>query len=140
MGHNTFPDGSDKRICLQCRRCRRHEFNPWARKIPKGGNSNALQYSCLENPMDSGAWQVIVHGVARIGHNLMTKPRPPPIFLPGKSMDRGAWWATVYEVTKSEIQLSHQAQNTHNKLGSLFLTKTHCTSIQSFALHRLIGE
>ena len=26
-------------------------------------------------------------------------------------MDRGAWWATVYEVTKSEIQLSHQAQN-----------------------------
>ena len=50
--------------------------------------------------MDSGAWQVIVHGVARIGHNLMTKPRPPPIFLPGKSMDRGAWWATVYGVVK----------------------------------------
>ena len=28
------------------------------------GNSNPLQYSCLENPMDTGAWQAIVHGVA----------------------------------------------------------------------------
>ena len=29
------------------------------------GNGNPLQYSCLENPMDSGAWQSIVHGVAK---------------------------------------------------------------------------
>ena len=29
------------------------------------GNGNPLQYSCLENPMDSGAWQAIVHGVAK---------------------------------------------------------------------------
>ena len=28
------------------------------------GNGNPLQYSCLENPMDRGAWQAIVHGVA----------------------------------------------------------------------------
>ena len=28
-----------------------------------GGNGNPLQYSCLENPMDRGAWQAIVHGV-----------------------------------------------------------------------------
>ena len=28
------------------------------------GNGNPLQYSCLENPMDGGAWQAIVHGVA----------------------------------------------------------------------------
>ena len=27
------------------------------------GNSNPLQYSCLENPMDKGAWRAIVHGV-----------------------------------------------------------------------------
>ena len=27
------------------------------------GNSNPLQYSCLENPMDRGAWQAMVHGV-----------------------------------------------------------------------------
>ena len=30
-----------------------------------GGHSNALQYSCLENPMDRGAWQPTVHGVAK---------------------------------------------------------------------------
>ena len=29
------------------------------------GNGNPLQYSCLENPMDRGAWQTIAHGVAK---------------------------------------------------------------------------
>ena len=42
------------------------------------GNGNPLQYSCLENPMDRGAWQATVHGVARVGHDLVTKPPPPP--------------------------------------------------------------
>ena len=37
----------------------------------------ALQCSCLENPMDSGAWRATVHGVARIGHDLATKLPPP---------------------------------------------------------------
>ena len=32
-------------------------------KSPGGGNGNPLQYSCLENPMDRGAWQATVHGV-----------------------------------------------------------------------------
>ena len=36
------------------------------------GNGNPLQYSCLENPMDRGARQATVHGVARVGHNLAT--------------------------------------------------------------------
>ena len=29
------------------------------------GNGNPLQYSCLENPMDRGVWQAIVHGVTK---------------------------------------------------------------------------
>ena len=33
-------------------------------KIPGGGNGNPLQYSCLRNLMDRGAWQATVHGVA----------------------------------------------------------------------------
>ena len=37
-------------------------------------NGNPLQYSCLENPMDRGAWQVTVHGITKVGHDLMTKP------------------------------------------------------------------
>ena len=32
---------------------------------PRGGNGNSLQYSCLENPMDRGAWWATVHGVAK---------------------------------------------------------------------------
>ena len=42
------------------------------------GNCTSLQYSCLENPMDRGAWRAIVHGVARVGYDLTTKPPPPP--------------------------------------------------------------
>ena len=35
-------------------------------EIPPGeGNGNPLQYFCLENPLDKGAWQVTVHGVAK---------------------------------------------------------------------------
>ena len=47
---------------------------PGLGRSPGEGNGNPLQYSCLENPMDKGAWQVTVHGVARVGHNLMAKP------------------------------------------------------------------
>ena len=38
---------------------------PGSGRFPGGGNSNPLQYSCLENPMDRGAWQVIVYGVSK---------------------------------------------------------------------------
>ena len=34
-------------------------------KSPGEGNGSALQYSCLENPMDRGAWQAPVHRVAK---------------------------------------------------------------------------
>ena len=36
--------------------------------------ARVLQYSCLENPMDRGAWQAIVHWVAKVRHDLATKP------------------------------------------------------------------
>ena len=38
--------------------------------IPGEGIGNSLQYSCLENPMDKGAWQAIVHRLARVEHDL----------------------------------------------------------------------
>ena len=40
-----------------------------------GGNGNPLQSSCLENPMDRGAWQATVHGVRRVEYDLATKER-----------------------------------------------------------------
>ena len=61
-----FPGGANgKEPAYQCRRCKRHRFSPWVGKIPRGGNGNPLQYSCLENPMDRGAWRAIVHGVEK---------------------------------------------------------------------------
>ena len=38
---------------------------PGSGRSPGEGNGNPLQYSCLENPMDGGAWLVTVHGVAK---------------------------------------------------------------------------
>ena len=38
---------------------------PGLGRSPGEGNGNPLQYSCLENPMDRGTWQVKVHGVAK---------------------------------------------------------------------------
>ena len=49
---------------------------PGSVKFLGGGNDNPLQYSCLINPMDRGAWQPTVHGVTRVIHNLATKPPP----------------------------------------------------------------
>ena len=44
--------------------CRRHSV-PGLGRSPGEGNDNPLQYSCLENPMDRGAWQATVHGVEK---------------------------------------------------------------------------
>ena len=59
------------------------------------GNGTPLQYSCLENPMDGGAWWAAVHGVAkswtRLSDFIFTfthwrrKWQPTPVFLPGES-------------------------------------------------------
>ena len=51
-----------KRTCLQCRR---PGFDPWVEKIPGKGTGNPLGYSCLENPMDWGAWWATVHGLSK---------------------------------------------------------------------------
>ena len=52
---------------------RRLGFIPWVRKIPGGGHGNPPQYSCLENPMDRGAWRAIAHGVAKSQTRRITK-------------------------------------------------------------------
>ena len=90
---------------------------PGSGRSPREGNGYSLQYSCLENPMDTvhrvaksrtrlsdftftftvnplqyglknpmyrGAWQATAHGVARVGHDLATKPPPPPSRWPLK--------------------------------------------------------
>ena len=77
------------------------------------GNGTPLQYSCLENLMDGGAWWAAVHGVTKSQTRLSDftftstfmhwrrKWQPTPVFLPGESQGWGAWWAAVYRVTQS---------------------------------------
>ena len=61
-----FPGGANgKESTHQCSSNKRHSFNPWVRKSAGVGNGSSLQYSCLENSMDRGAWQAIVHGAAK---------------------------------------------------------------------------
>ena len=43
-----------KKPACQCRRC---GFDSWVKKSPGGGHGNPFQYSCLQNPMDRGAWR-----------------------------------------------------------------------------------
>ena len=45
---------------------------PGSGRYPGGGNGSPLQYSCLGNPMNRGAWQAIVHGVAKSPTGLST--------------------------------------------------------------------
>ena len=59
------------------------------------GNGTPLQYSCLENPMDGGAWWAAVHGVAKSRHDCATSLSRigegngnPLVFLPGESQGR----------------------------------------------------
>ena len=43
---------------------------PGSGRSPGEGNGNSLQYPCLENPMDRGAWWATVQGIARVRHDL----------------------------------------------------------------------
>ena len=80
------------------------------------GNGTPLQYSCLENPTEEpGRLQSM--GSLRVGHDLATslslftfmhwrrKWQPTPVFLPGESLGRGAWWAAIYGAAQSRTRL-----------------------------------
>ena len=59
----SFPGGSDSKAST----CNLGDLGsiPESGRSPGEGNGNPLQYSCLENPMDGGAWQSTVHGVSK---------------------------------------------------------------------------
>ena len=81
------------------------------------GNGTPLQYSCLENPMDGGAWWAAVYGVAKSRTRLSDftllftfmhwrrKWQPTPVFLPGESQGWGnlvgcrVWGHTELDMT-----------------------------------------
>ena len=74
------------------------------------GNGTPLQYSCLENPMDEGAWWAAVHGVVKSWTRLSFhfhftlscigegNGSPLQCSCLENPRDGGAWWAAVYGV------------------------------------------
>ena len=63
MGQVGIPGGSDGKESS----CNAGDLGsiPGSGRSPGEGNGNTLQYSCLENPMDRGAWQATVHEIAK---------------------------------------------------------------------------
>ena len=81
-----FPGNtSGKKPTCQCRRHKRHGSLPGSGRSPGGGHGNPLQCSCLESPMD-----------------------------------RGAWWATVDRVPKSQTWLKPLGMHTKNQASKEF--------------------
>jgi len=65
-----FPSGSVvKKLPANKGDARDTDLIPGLGKSPGGGHSNSLQYSCLENPMDRGAWRLQSMGSQRVGHD-----------------------------------------------------------------------
>ena len=60
----SFPDGSDSKEYAY--KARNLGLIPGSERSSGEGNGNILQYSCLENPMDRGAWWASVPGVAEL--------------------------------------------------------------------------
>ena len=89
---------SGKESTCQCRRyrkCRRLRFDPWVGKIPWKRKWHSLQYPCLENPMDRGAWRATVHRVTKSQTGLSTDSY---IDLPRVSSSKAAvaWWKELF--------------------------------------------
>ena len=59
----VFPDGSVVKNLLAMQKKGDAGLIPGSGGSPGGGNGNPLQYPCLKNPIDRGAWQATVYGV-----------------------------------------------------------------------------
>ena len=103
-------------------------------------NGTPLQYSCLANLMDGGAWWAAVHGVARSQTWLSNFPftfhfslscvgegngNPLQCSRLENPRDREAWWAAVYEVAQSRTRLKRL--NSSSSSSSIYISV--CTYI-----------
>ena len=92
------PDNASRHLLAGCKDLELNSGTIHCRATPSGeGKGTPLQYSCLENPMDGGAWKAAVHGVpegrTQLSDFTFTHWRrqwqPTPVFLPGES--QGQW-------------------------------------------------
>ena len=101
---------------------------PNSGRFPGGGHGHPLQYSCLENPVDRGAWLAMVRRVSKSQtqlsdftltfhfHALEKERQPTPVFLPGESrgwrslMGCRLWGRTESDTTEATEQQQQQQQ------------------------------
>ena len=103
------------------------------------GNGTPLQYSCLENPMDGGAWWAAVHGVVKSRTRLSDftfnfhfslscigegNGNPLQCSCLENPRDGGAWWAAVYGVMQSRTRLKRLSSS--SRLVIAFLPRSKC--------------
>ena len=113
-------------------------------------NSNPLQHSCLENPVDRGAWWAAVHRVTSSWtrlkqlsmHACIGEGNGNPFQYPclENPRDRGAWWAAVHGVAQSRTQLKQLSSSSR---VSLFLSlspflKVYCCHSPNFYLAEFV--
>ena len=104
------------------------------------GNGTPLQYSCLENPVDGGAWQVQSTGSLRVKHDSATslslftfmhwrrKWQPTPVFLPGESKGwRSLVGCRLWGPTESDTTEATQPQQQQFTLN-MSLSAVSCMS------------
>ena len=90
------------------------------------GNGIPLQYSCLENPEDRGAWWATVHGVLRVRHCLVTKPHHTkdvpkhPLFVlfqvSSEPIGYRIWIRQTQNISYLKIKLDSRIQLVSNKI------------------------
>ena len=107
-------------------------------KVAGERNGNPLQYSCLENPVDGGAWWPAVHRVTQSQTRLKWlsmhvyigegNDNPLQYFCLENPRDRGAWWATIYVIAQSQTQLKRLSSSSNSRIQSQY-TEITCISI-----------
>ena len=83
---------------------------PGSGRSPGEGNGNPLQYSCLENPPDRGAWRATVRGVRRVRHDSATDPTVPTAHVCHYvSLNIRLCWSFCRKALSSLLLLTHSS-------------------------------
>ena len=111
--------------------CSAHSRRPWSlclQPCKNGGEGNGtpLQYSCLENLMDGGAWWAAVHGVAKSQTRLSDFGNPLQCSCLENPRDGGAWCAAVYGVAQSRTRLKRLSSSSSSGLYNIIISRN-CT-------------
>ena len=129
LGGSFFPPYLNATAVLQ----RRRQWHP-------------LQYSCLGNPMDGGAWWVAVHGVAKSQtwlsdftftfhfHALEKEMATRSSVLAWRIPGMGDWWAAVYVVAQNQTQLMWRSSNSCSPYFQYLWSESESHSVMSNSL------